>query len=128
MRCTPNTSCRPAATRKSTEAWNTPPSRTSKNEVNGPELRLRSEFDARRLDPLPEVRSGGLLQLVGIHLRHVGQGREVVAVLVRRDALVEGLLGDVVLAHLGGTAEGLDLEAFHRVDDVLLPRPGVLRL
>src|SRR6185369_4930739 len=127
MRCTPNTSCRPAATRKSTEAWNTPPSRTSKKEVNGPRRWLRSQFDVRRLDPLPEVHSGGLLQLVGIHPRHVGQGREVVAVLVRRDALVEGLLGDVVLAHLGGAAERLDLEAFHRVDDIFLTRPRVLR-
>src|SRR5215207_3604626 len=111
MRWTPNTSCSPAATRKRTEAWNTPPIRTSKKEVNGEwdvkrdrpgagplpspaapprgaatagSVGAPSKLDVRRLDPLPEVGARRLLQLIRIHLRHIGDGREVVAVLVRR--------------------------------------------
>src|SRR5918993_1839008 len=125
MRCTPNTSCSPAATRNRTEAWKTPPIRTSKNEVKGGR---RSELDVRRLDPLPEIAPLGLLQLIGVHLRDVADGREVEAVLVRGHALVERLLGDVVLPHVARAAERLDLDAFHGVDDVVLRRPGVLRL
>src|SRR4051812_8920435 len=108
MRCTPNTSWSPAATRKRTEAWNTPPIRTSKKEVNGSVA--RSQLDVRGFDPLPEVDAGRLLQLIRIHLRHVGDGGEVVPVLVRREALVEGLLRDVVLAHLGRVAERFHLQ------------------
>src|ERR1019366_450361 len=146
--CTPKTSCSPAATRNNTEAWNTPPRRTSKNAVK---LLFRDEQQERAgsrrrrhgaaimrcglelylgcFDPLPEiVRCLGLLQLRRVHGVYGAQRGEVVLVVVRGQPLVESLLGYVVLAHLARAAQRLDADALYRVDDILGAGPGVLRL
>src|SRR5690348_3928918 len=85
--------------------------------------RRASNVELRLLDPGPKVAAGRFLQLVGEQHLDLAQGREIVLVLVRRQPLVEGLLGDVVLAHRALAADRFDLDAGQRVDHLLLGRP-----
>src|SRR6266446_4024047 len=118
----PNTSCSPAATRKSTAAWNTPPSTTLANA----DMRADSvsDFELRGFDPLPEIGAGRLLKIGGIHRLEPVEGHEIVLVVVGAEALGERLVGDVVLAPGAFAAEALDREALHRADDVVERGPA----
>src|SRR5262245_28495310 len=116
MRCTPKTSCSPAATRNSTAAWNSPLRTTL---VAAPTT--TSHFPA--VDPLVELHAGRLLELGGVHHLHRINGGEVVLVLVGRETLVEVAVRDVVLAVAERPAEALDLQPLESLDDLVRVRP-----
>src|SRR5437868_2705226 len=67
------------------------------------------QLDLRRLDPLPEVDTRRLLQLIRVHRVDLPKRRKVVAVLVRGDALVKRLFRDVIRAHMTRAAQRFDL-------------------
>src|SRR2546422_5137539 len=102
MRCTPNTSCSPAATRNSTAAWKTPPSRIPSS--------LRSS-DLPAVDPVVEPDARRLLDLLRGHRLDGVDRHEVVAVLVGGDSLEERRLHDVVFPVAPRTRQRFRLHA-----------------
>src|SRR4051794_10559111 len=87
-----------------------------------------SDLELRALDPLPEIGAGRLLQRSRIGGVEPVEGDEIVLVLVRGEALDEGLVGDVILAPAALAAEAFHLEAFHGADHVVDARPAAFRL
>src|SRR5262249_3921899 len=138
--CTPKTSCNPAATKNRTAAWKTPPTRMfakatiyalHRSSQNLAQSRCepagsRSDLELRSLDPVPEVGSRRLLQIGGVHGLKRAERDEVVFVVMRREALHEGLLGDVILAPGAFAAETFHRQADHGVNDVILGRPTAI--
>src|SRR5215831_10114511 len=94
----------------------------SRHGVRGPS----SDLELRRLQPVPETSSGRLLQLGRVHgldARRI-EGYKVVFVGVGREALHEGLVGDVVLAPGALAAEALHRGPFEGSDYVVDGWPG----
>src|SRR2546425_9893986 len=119
----PKTSCSPAAARKSTAAWNTPPSTMlTLCWIRGPES---SRLPA--VDPLVEARAGGLLDLPGGHHLDGVDRDEVVLVPVGAEALEEAALHDVVGPVAALARQRLDLDALERLDDLVGGRPLAAR-
>src|SRR5215211_6876352 len=102
MRCTPSTSCCPAATRNSTPAWNSPAAVTSMKAAT-----RWLQVEPRLGDPAPEVLARALLQAAPVHARDPVrvQDRKVVARVVHGRALDEDLLGDAIRAHAARPAQ-----------------------
>src|SRR5215218_3346315 len=130
MRCTPKTSCSPAATRNSTAAWNSPAARISTGALTPCAAGSASDVELRLGDPAPEVLARSLLHLPAVHAVDLGgiEDREVVAPVVRGDALHEGLFRYAVLAHPARPAEGDHLDAADGVGDLGLARPRAAAL
>src|ERR1700737_3074578 len=121
---TPNTSCKPAATRNKTAAGNTPPTRMLANA----DTAKRSNLELGGLDPLPEICSRGLLQIGCKHGLEITERHKVVAIIMSGEPLHEGLLGDMVLAPRALATEAFDRKARQRIDDIVLGGPvAVLR-
>src|SRR5437016_2774078 len=86
----------------------------------------RSDLELRSLDPVPEIRAGRLLQIARIHGLAAAEGDEVVLVVVRGQALHEGLFGDVILAPGSLAAEAFDRKPRHGLDHVVLRGPAAV--
>ena len=78
------------------------------------DIRIRfagSDVELGGLDPLPEIRARRLLQVGGVHAcRTWPSVTKSYLFVVGREALHEGLVGDVVLAPGALAAEALDLD------------------
>src|SRR5262249_27022467 len=115
---TPKTTCSPAATRNRMLAWKTPLART---------LTTRAvRLDLPAADPVEQLCPGRLHRLLRRHDLDRADGDEVVAVLVRGDALIEVAHLDVVLAPASPARERFDLDPLERLDHLRLlgPAPG----
>src|SRR5436309_1012226 len=88
--------------------------------------KLRSDLELRGLDPVPEIRARRLLQIARIHGLEAAEGDEVVLVVVRGQALHEGLFGDVILAPGSLAAEAFDRQPCHGVDHLVLRGPAAV--
>src|SRR5262249_60255954 len=92
-----------------------------------PISRSRSDVEFGRLDPVPEIGAGRLLQIARVHGLEAAQRDEVVLVIVRGEALHESLFGDVILAPGSLAAETFDRQPSHGVDHLVLRRPAAVR-
>src|SRR5262249_56048418 len=86
----------------------------------------RLDLELRSLDPVPEVGARRLLQIGRVHGLERAERDEIVFVVVRREALHERLLGDVIFAPGAPAAETFHRQAGHCIDYVILARPPPL--
>src|SRR5215472_7610923 len=84
----------------------------------------RLDLELCRLDPVPEVGARRLLQIGRVHGLERAERDEVVFVVMSRQPLHEGLLGDVILAPGAPAAEALHRQAGHGIDHVVLAWPA----
>src|SRR5262245_2465747 len=76
------------------------------------------------LDPLPEIRPGGFLQVGREHGLKLAEGHEIILIVVAGEPLGKSLVGDVILTPGAAAAQAVDRKAVHGADDVVGRRPA----